>query len=110
MKFLCLLKILFIKLLVSSIFKEKKIQDDKSKIRSLSIGSAVHNPYITEDLLTIGPFIRGKIRGVLHKTRLIFPRINGPNIWFDLSVYSNNPNPNPNPYFVYEPLICQRPK
>ena len=58
------------KTLVSSIFKEKKIQDDKSKIRSLSIGSAVHNPYSTEDLLTIGPFIRGKIRGVLHKTRL----------------------------------------
>ena len=26
----------------------------------------------------IGPFIRGKIRSVLCKTRLIFPRINGP--------------------------------
>ena len=48
------------------------------------------------------------LRRVLCKTRLIFPRINGPNIWFDLSVYGNNPNPNP--YFVYEPLICQRPK
>ena len=49
MKFLCLLKILFIKLLVSSILKEKKIQDDKSKIRSLSIGSAVYhfNSYTT---------------------------------------------------------------
>ena len=42
MKFLCLLKILFIKLLVSSIFKEKK-QDGKSRIRSLSIGSAVYH-------------------------------------------------------------------
>ena len=26
-----------------------------------------------------GPFIRGKITPVLCKTRLIFPRINGPN-------------------------------
>ena len=27
--------------------------------------------------ITLGPFIRGKIRRVLCKTRLIFPRING---------------------------------
>ena len=45
------MKFLFIKVLVL----EKKIQDGTSKIRSRSIGSAVHhfNPYTTEDLLKI---------------------------------------------------------
>ena len=59
MKFLCLLKFLFIKVEVSSIFKKKKIQVSTSRIRSRSIGSAVHhfNPYTTEDLLTIDGLI-----------------------------------------------------
>ena len=43
------------KVQVSSIFKEKKIQDGTSRIRSWSIGSAVHHFYTntTEDLLTV---------------------------------------------------------
>ena len=45
---------MLIKVNVSSIFKEKTIQDRISKIRTRSIGSGVHhsNPYTTEDLVT----------------------------------------------------------
>ena len=59
MKFLCLWKFLFIKVKVSSIFKEKKIQNCTSRIQSRSIGSAVHhlNPYTTKDLLTMNGLI-----------------------------------------------------
>ena len=57
MKFLCLLKFLFIK--VSSIFKEKKIQDGMSRIQFWSIGFAVphFNPFTTEDLLSMNGLI-----------------------------------------------------
>ena len=53
------LEILFIKVKVSSIFKEKKIQKCTSRIQSRSIGSAVHHfdPYTTEDLLTMNGLI-----------------------------------------------------
>ena len=49
------------------------------RIRSWSIGSAVHH---------------------LHHQGF------ANNEWFDLNIHSNNPNPNP--YFVYESFICQR--
>ena len=60
MKFPCLLKFLFIKVQVSSIFKEKQNSlGGTSRNRSRSIGSAVQhfNPYTTEDLLTMDVFI-----------------------------------------------------
>ena len=53
MKFPCLLKFLFIKVQVSSIFKEEQNSlGGTSRNRSRSIGSAVQhfNPYTTEDL------------------------------------------------------------
>ena len=83
MKLLCLLKFLFIKVQVSSIFKEKKIQESTSRIRSRNIDSAMHhfNPYTTEDLLTMSGLIWIFIATTLTLT---------------------------NPYFVYESLICQR--
>ena len=48
-------------------------------------------------LKIIGPFIREKIRRVLAKTRLIFSRINGPNVNFCFGVTSLLPFPLPSP-------------
>ena len=66
-----------------SVHKSLSLFNGTSRIRSRSIGSAVH-----------------------HFKPLTGHRGFADNEWFDLNIHCKNPNPNP--YFVYESLICQR--